>query len=61
MYLPSAFREDSLDIQHEFIRAHPLGVVCTSGDGGAQAAGVLATGRRSGRGVTQPQHLHRAF
>ncbi|WP_312538345.1 FMN-binding negative transcriptional regulator [Achromobacter mucicolens] len=37
MYLPSAFREDSLDIQHEFIRAHPLGVVCTSGDGGLMA------------------------
>lgn len=37
MYLPSAFREDSLDIQHEFIRAHPLGVVCTSGEGGLMA------------------------
>ncbi len=37
MYLPSAFREDSLDIQHDFIRAHPLGVLATSGDGGLMA------------------------
>ena len=29
MYLPSAFREDALDVQHDFIRAHPLGVVMT--------------------------------
>ena len=31
MYLPSAFREDALDVQHDFIRAHPLGVVMTAG------------------------------
>ena len=37
MYLPAAFREDSLDDQHEFIRAHPLGVLITSGDGGLMA------------------------
>ena len=29
MYLPSAFREDSLEVQHDFIRAHPLGVMMT--------------------------------
>ena len=34
MYLPSAFREDSLEVQHDFIRAHPLGVMMTSGEGG---------------------------
>ncbi|NGT15841.1 FMN-binding negative transcriptional regulator [Achromobacter insolitus] len=37
MYLPSAFREDSLEVQHDFIRAHPLGVLMTSGDGGLMA------------------------
>jgi transcriptional regulator len=37
MYLPSAFREDSLEIQHDFIRAHPLGVVFTSAVGGLMA------------------------
>ena len=37
MYLPSAFREDALDVQHDFIRAHPLGVVMTAGPGGLMA------------------------
>ena len=37
MYLPSAFREDSLEVQHDFIRAHPLGVLMTSGQGGLMA------------------------
>ncbi|MEN4918213.1 FMN-binding negative transcriptional regulator [Achromobacter spanius] len=37
MYLPSAFREDSLETQHDFIRAHPLGVVFTSAEGGLMA------------------------
>ncbi len=37
MYLPSAFREDDLAVQHDFIRAHPLGVVMTSGEGGLMA------------------------
>ncbi|MCY1510826.1 Protease synthase and sporulation protein PAI 2 [compost metagenome] len=37
MYLPSAFREDSLDVQHDFIRAHPLGVLTTSAEGGLMA------------------------
>ncbi|KNY09381.1 transcriptional regulator [Achromobacter piechaudii] len=37
MYLPTAFREDDLAVQHDFIRAHPLGVVMTSGEGGLMA------------------------
>jgi len=37
MYLPSAFREDSLEVQHDFIRAHPLAVLTTSGEGGLMA------------------------
>ena len=37
MYLPSAFREDDLAVQHDFIRAHPLGVIMTSGDAGLMA------------------------
>lgn len=37
MYLPSAFREDSLEVQHDFIRAHPLGVLMTSGEAGLMA------------------------
>lgn len=37
MYLPSAFREENQDIQHDFIRAHPLGVLMTAGEGGLMA------------------------
>ncbi len=37
MYLPSAFREASPEVQHDFIRAHPLGVLMTSGEGGLMA------------------------
>ena len=37
MYLPPAFREDRLEVQHELIRAHPLGLLITAG-----AAGLLA-------------------
>jgi transcriptional regulator len=37
MYLPSAFREDDPAVQHDFIRAHPLGVIMTSGEGGLMA------------------------
>jgi len=37
MYLPTAFREDDLAVQHDFIRAHPLGVIMTSGEGGLMA------------------------
>lgn len=37
MYLPSHFREDRLEVQHDLIRAHPLGTVITAGPGGLMA------------------------
>jgi transcriptional regulator len=37
MYQPPAFREDRLDVQHDLIRAHPLGLLITAG-----SAGLLA-------------------
>ena len=37
MYLPPLFREDRLDVQHELIRAHPLGLLVTAGLGGLLA------------------------
>jgi transcriptional regulator len=37
MYQPPAFREDRLDVQHDLIRAHPLGLLITAG-----RAGLLA-------------------
>lgn len=37
MYLPQAFREDRLDVQHGLIRAHPLGWLVSAGPGGLMA------------------------
>jgi transcriptional regulator len=37
MYQPPHFREDRLDVQHDLIRAHPLGLLITSGPGGLMA------------------------
>jgi transcriptional regulator len=37
MYQPPHFREDRIEIQHDLIRAHPLGLLITAGPGGLQA------------------------
>src|SRR5215470_2098279 len=37
MYQPSAFREDRIEVQHALIRAHPLGLLITSGPAGLLA------------------------
>jgi transcriptional regulator len=40
MYQPPAFREDRIEVQHALIRAHPLGLLITSGPGGLMANAV---------------------
>jgi transcriptional regulator len=37
MYQPPAFREDRIEVQHQFIRAHPLGLLITAGPAGLLA------------------------
>jgi transcriptional regulator len=37
MYLPPHFREDRLDVQHQLIRAHPLGLLISAGPSGLLA------------------------
>jgi transcriptional regulator len=37
MYQPPLFREDRIEVQHDLIRAHPLGLLITSGPGGLMA------------------------
>jgi transcriptional regulator len=37
MYQPPHFREDRLDVQHALMRAHPLGLLISSGAGGLMA------------------------
>src|SRR6202035_4877866 len=40
MYQPPHFREDRLEVQHDLIRAHPLGLVVTAGPGGLMANAI---------------------
>ena len=37
MYQPPAFREDRIEVQHQLIRTHPLGLLITAGPGGLLA------------------------
>src|SRR6476660_6809676 len=37
MYMPPHFREDRTEVQHDLIRAHPLGLLITAGAGGLVA------------------------
>ena len=37
MYQPPLFREDRTEVQHDLIRAHPLGLLVTAGPGGLMA------------------------
>lgn len=40
MYIPSAFAEDRLDVQHALMRAHPLGMLIVNGPDGLDATPV---------------------
>ncbi len=61
MYQPPHFREDRLEVQHELIRCHPLGLIITSGPGGLQANHVpcLVYSEASERGTLRA-HVARA-
>jgi transcriptional regulator len=61
MYLPPLFREDRLEVQHELIRRHPLGLLVTAGPGGLMANPIpfLIDPQASERGTLQA-HLARA-
>jgi transcriptional regulator len=61
MYLPPAFREDRIDVQHDLIRTHPLGLLITAGPGGLMANPVpfLVYAEEGGRGTLRA-HVSRA-
>lgn len=40
MYLPPLFREDRLEVLHDVVRHHPLGLLITAGPGGLQANAI---------------------
>ncbi len=60
MYLPSAFREDALEVQHEFIRAHPLAVLTTAAAGGLMANHIPCLLRADGGQGVLCMHMARA-
>jgi transcriptional regulator len=61
MYQPPHFREDRIEVQHDLMRAHPLGLLVTAGPGGLMANPipflVFAEGSEKG---TLRAHLARA-
>ncbi len=61
MYQPPQFREDRLDVQHDLIRAHPLGLLITAGPNGLMANPIpfLVYADASERGTLRA-HLSRA-
>ena len=61
MYQPPHFREDRIEIQHDLIRAHPLGLLITAGPGGLLANSIpfLIDAEESERGTLRC-HIARA-
>ncbi|MBI2720510.1 MAG: FMN-binding negative transcriptional regulator [Rhizobiales bacterium] len=61
MYLPTHFREDRLEVQHDLIRTHPLGLLISDGASGLQASPLpfLIDARASKLGTLRA-HLARA-
>ena len=61
MYCPPAFREDRLEVQHESIRSHPLGLLISHGATGlvANLLPFVLKSAAGGRGVLQA-HMARA-
>ena len=61
MYQPPAFREDRIEVQHDLIRAHPLGLVITAGPAGLLANSIpfLVDSGASEKGTLRG-HLARA-
>lgn len=61
MYQPAHFREDRLEVQHDLICAHPLGLLICGGSGGLLANPVPFTlYREEGRFGTLRCHVSRA-
>jgi transcriptional regulator len=60
MYVPNSFREERLDVMHELIRRHPLGLLVTSGAGGLLADPIPFLLQEQGENGTLLAHLARA-
>ncbi|MFN8455858.1 MAG: FMN-binding negative transcriptional regulator [Anaerolineae bacterium] len=61
MYQPAHFREDRLDVQHDLIRRHPLGLLITAASGGLMANPIpFALDAAASEHGTLRAHLSRA-
>ena len=60
MYEPPQFRQDDLTLQHELIRAHPLGLLITHGPGGLVANAIPFLVEADGKRGILRAHLARA-
>jgi transcriptional regulator len=60
MYQPAAFREDRVEVRHDLMRAHPLGLLVTAGPAGLMANPIplLVYAESSERGTLRA-HLAR--
>jgi transcriptional regulator len=61
MYIPASFQETRLEVMHELIREHPLGLLITAGAGGLKASPMpfLIVPDEGGNGILRA-HLARA-
>jgi len=60
MYIPASFRENRLDVMHDFMRAHPFGLLVSSGAGGLQATPLPFLLEADGGNGMLRAHLARA-
>jgi transcriptional regulator len=62
MYQPQHHREDRVAIQHDLIRAHPLGLLITAGPGGLMANPVpfLIDSERGEYGTLRPCRMRQS-
>jgi len=60
MYIPASFRESRLEVLHDFLRAHPFGLLVSAGAGGLRATPLpFLLEADSGQGTLRG-HLARA-
>ncbi|CAG0976851.1 Protease synthase and sporulation protein PAI 2 [Rhodocyclaceae bacterium] len=60
MYIPASFRESRIEVLHEFMRTHPLGLLICAGDGGLQATPLPFQLQADGGNGTLRAHMARA-
>ncbi len=60
MYIPASFRESRIEVLHDFVRAHPFGLLVSAGAGGLQATPLPFHLDADGGNGTLRAHLARA-